>query len=611
MAKIYGEIAASGLMTFDKSFSRSNGQPLDSTEIFYSLSAAETYAATDVAYVGQKVVVIETENEVTTVTHYGIEADNSLKELGSSPVGDESTIVVADDGTISLAGVSGLEFTETNTDGEEVTVTYQPLMTKDGLTWVKPSATTVEGLAAEIEGLKTRVSALETEASNINAKIGAVAEGKTVVEMISDAQTAATYDDTQVKSDIKANTDAIDAIEADYLKSTDKYDDTALAGRVTAVEGDVSTLKADVETVGSIDYKIAQAVAAIMENPDETINSINELVTWCNDHASDALELSNKVSANEEDISALEELVGETGVAEQITQAIEASLKVDGADKYALASALTDAIARVAALEAKVVTWDAAEQNAKDYADGLNVAIGERVDAVEEVLDGKVDAEDGKSLIADSLIEKLSGVADGAQVNIIDSVDGTYFSISDDKELTLLDIAVDKVDGLQSLLDGKANKGTTLADYGITDAYTKTETENRLKEVLDGLSDTSETAASVAQELEAYKTANDQRVLTVETKLADVENGAQVNVIESVKIGESLLDIVDKSVKIPVATTSLLGVVLGSTAENKVSVAADGTMEVNSINVNKLVQTEDEYLVISGGSAAGHTVSAS
>lgn len=92
MAKIYGEIGASALMTFDKSFSRSNGQPLDSTEVFYSKTAAENYAATDVAYVGQKIVVIETVDEVTTVTHYSIEADNSLKELGASPVATDEEV---------------------------------------------------------------------------------------------------------------------------------------------------------------------------------------------------------------------------------------------------------------------------------------------------------------------------------------------------------------------------------------------------------------------------------------------------------------------------------------------------------------------------------------
>ena len=40
------------------------------------------------------------------------------------------------------------------------------------------------------------------------------------------------------------------------------------------------------------------------------------------------------------------------------------------------------------------------------------------------------------------------------------------------------------------------------------------------------------------------------------------------------------------------------------TIENKIAVAADGTMEVNSLNVNKLVQTEGEYLVINGGTSS-------
>ena len=44
MAKLYGEIASSTLMSFDKSFARLNGQPLDSSEVYYSLDAAKTYA---------------------------------------------------------------------------------------------------------------------------------------------------------------------------------------------------------------------------------------------------------------------------------------------------------------------------------------------------------------------------------------------------------------------------------------------------------------------------------------------------------------------------------------------------------------------------------------
>ena len=89
MAKNYGKIGASALMTFDKSFSRSNGQPLDSTEVFYSKAEADAYAATDVAYIGQKIVVIETVSGATVVTHYSIEPDSTLKELGAPIATDE------------------------------------------------------------------------------------------------------------------------------------------------------------------------------------------------------------------------------------------------------------------------------------------------------------------------------------------------------------------------------------------------------------------------------------------------------------------------------------------------------------------------------------------
>ena len=55
--------------------------------------------------------------------------------------------------------------------------------------------------------------------------------------------------------------------------------------------------------------------------------------------------------------------------------------------------------------------------------------------------------------------------------------------------------------------------------------------------------------------------------------------------------------------ELPTATLEILGGVKSSAAENKVSVADDGTMEVNSLNVNKLVQTEGETLVLNGGNA--------
>lgn len=87
---------------------------------------------------------------------------------------------------------------------------------------------TLEG-AATLEGsVKYQVK----QASDaINATIGTVAEGKTVVEMINDAKVSATYDDTQVKADIAANTKAI-GDEVTRAKAAEQANATAIANEV-------------------------------------------------------------------------------------------------------------------------------------------------------------------------------------------------------------------------------------------------------------------------------------------------------------------------------------------------------------------------------------------
>jgi hypothetical protein len=70
MAKIYTDFQPANLMSFAKSFARLNGQPLDKSEIWYSLAEAQAYAATDAAYVGQILAVVDAENN--TVSFYGI-----------------------------------------------------------------------------------------------------------------------------------------------------------------------------------------------------------------------------------------------------------------------------------------------------------------------------------------------------------------------------------------------------------------------------------------------------------------------------------------------------------------------------------------------------------
>lgn len=67
------------------------------------------------------------------------------------------------------------------------------------------------------------------------------------------------------------------------------------------------------------------------------------------------------------------------------------------------------------------------------------------------------------------------------------------------------------------------------------------------------------------------------------------------------KAQEDIKALQDVVGKLSVASGTVLGLVKSSTEENKIKVLDDGTMEVNSLNVNRLVQTEGEDLVLFSG----------
>ena len=606
---------------FPLNFRRGNPNPLDNSSVWASLAEAQNYAATDpVAYVGQILTVVDNANSIATV--YAIQDEaGTLKKVGTSPVGDESTITVAEDGTVSLFGVTGLELTRTEEDGSTTKINYQPLLVDGKLTWVEPSATTVEGLATEIEGIKTRLSAVEATVGNaegglvkdvadnasdieaINTKIGTVTEGKTIVEMISDAKTEATYDDTALAG-------RVTTIEDDYLKAADK---TALE---TKMATDISTAK-------------TETIAAIMGEAgiDEKYDTLKEIADWILSDTTASAQLITRVTTIENDylkgadkttlqgeIGALETFVGtlpEGAVSTNVVAYIQEVVDALNIGDYAKASELTALVNRVKALEDV-----GAEKNAIASVDEaqfavdtnrnltlLDIAMG-KVTGLTDALAGKVDKVEGSRLITTTEATKLEGIAEGAQVNVIDSVDTAQFAIDDQKNLTLLDIAMGKVTGLQAALDNKVDKvaGSRLI---TSDEATKLE---KLVLSEDGTVEVSgEINASNVKELGSWITTNRDTVLGLlstanETKLNGIESGAQVNKLEQVKVGGTLLDIVDKSVNIPIAGESL-GVVKSTSAENKVAVAEDGTMEVNSLNVNKLAQSEGDTLILDGGAS--------
>ena len=498
--------AADGL-GFPLNFRRGNPNPLDNSSVWASLAAAQSYAANDpVAYVGQILTVVDHVNGIATVYSIQDEA-GTLKKVGSSLVGDESTVTVAEDGTISLYGVSGLELTRTEEDGSTTKINYQPLLVDGKLTWVEPSATTVEGLAAEIEGLKARLSAAETvigDAKNgiikdvadnttaintINDKIGVVTDGTTLVEMISEAA----------------------------------YDDTALAGRVTAIENDylTSTDKTALETKMANDIATAktETIAAIMGEAgiDAKYDTLKEIADWILSDTTSSAELVTRVSNIESDY-------------------------LKGADKTALQG-------EIDALETFVGTLP-------EGAVSTNV-----VAYIQEVVDALNIGDYAKASDLIALTDRVKALEDiGAEKNVIASVNTENFTIDAERKLSLNDVPMAKVTGLSDALSNKVDK---VEGYTLLSPTDKTKLD-ALVIGESGVEISGKVNAANVEGLSDWVTTNRDTVpgllSAVEaTKLNGIAEGAQVNVLEAVAIDGVDLVIEGKKVNIPLATTTTAG----------------------------------------------------
>ena len=176
-------------------------------------------------------------------------------------------------------------------------------------------------------------------------------------------------------------------------------------------------------------------------------------------------------------------------------------------------------------------------------------------------LNNKVDKVSGSSLVQDTLITKLTNL-----LNIQSVADG-QLEVSPEGQLSILSISQSQVAGLTDALADKvdAEEGMGLSENNFT---------NTLLEKLNG-----------------------------------IEAGAEVNVIEVVSLNSVPLDVSAKTVNIPIATVGALGVVQSSAAENGVTVTSNGSMEVNNVNVMKLVQTAGDALVLNGGSSTAPAIS--
>lgn len=265
------------------------------------------------------------------------------------------------------------------------------------------------------------------------------------------------------------------------------------------------------------------------------------------------------------------------------------------ANKTAIEGEAATARAAEEALEGRVETLEAIDHSVYATTSAMNTALA-----------GKVNVEEGKRLMTNDEGTKLEGIEAGAEKNVIDAVTDEFTVGVEDRKLAIAAVAMDKVTGLADALDGKVDKN------GTDRLLTQAEADKLAKLVLgeDGQVSVSGTiAAGNVDGLAEWITGKRDDLAGLypaadASKLAGIAAGAQVNVIEAITIAGNAVAVADKTLNIPMATAEVLGVVKANNAENGVLVGEDGAMSVNSLNVNKLVQTNGEWLVLNGGNAA-------
>lgn len=346
----------------------------------------------------------------------------------------------------------------------------------------------------------------------------------------------------------------------------------------------------DDKSIEIVDGKVAlKGFGSATAGQQPRVNAAGTDIEWYTPDTSTVSGLADTVAGHTQDISNLQtnkadkattlEGYGITDAmtAAAITEAIQAAIAATGHASFSKVDAVPsaeEAQANVlylvmnadtgfydiyAKVEDAVVRLDDVSVNLNAYSttEQMNAAIA-------EAIKNKVDAVEGKGLstndFTDALKTKLEGMNADGEKNVVSSV-SEEFTVSDEGKLGLASVGMDKVTGLAAALAGKvaAEDGKGLSTNDFT------------------------------TELKA--------------KLEGVESGAQANLIEVVKINGVALNIADKAVNVPLAAGENAGVVMSSAAENKVSVGEDGTMEVNSLNITKLVQAEGDTLVLDGGSA--------
>lgn len=432
---------------------------------------------------------------------------------------------------------------------------------KDAETIAGAKAYAKDAAAAAESNAKNYADGLVGDSSAIAGRVTAL-EGKVDVDKVSTAIGTA-------KSDLIGTT--ADTADKDTIKGVKKYADdkvatvngtvTDLTSRVTANETAITKLNGADSVEGSVDYKVKAAKDALTTE----IGKKQDIITSATDLFVNSLlsgdAIFGQVALQESSISLW------APSADSANAVIKVSDENDNSDALLFSNGNDENI-RLTGIKAPVDDIDAAN---KKYVD-------DQVNAVFSGLSGAMHFKGKFDVLPDPSEYDLGDVVIVGQkeyVLVIPTDSGNTWNLLGDEgsyavkgSITNADIAANaaiaqsKIDGLTTALDSKLNSATAASTY-VAKATGKS--------LIDD---------------------------TLITKLEGIDTGAQVNKIESIKINDTLLTITDKAVNIPAASDSAFGVIK---VDNTSIKSTNGTIAIKAVSTDLLAQGTETLVLNCGG----------
>lgn len=440
------------VMGLPMAISRNNPIPLDKTAVWYNLDLLKAYAESDpTAYVGQILgLVDESTNSATAYIITSTAGD--IKEVGAATIVDNKTIIIDADGALGLYGFAET-FYKYIPATEDVDAHYEKVKVGDinpdtniayewtpglepkvvlengkyVLGWYEPNPTTMEGVSASIAALQNAVNGINGEVTALENK---------------------------------------DAEFATALQQANQQ----IANRYTKDETD-SAIAAAVADVDHLHREIVSALPEI-ENAKENI-------------------IYMVPSGLEEDDNKYYEWIVINGVFERVgswevnlsayAKTSDLENKVDKVEGYSLVD--NDEIEKLSTVQANAepnfVKTTGSEFDVDDNGNltlqhiptTIDLSSNKTIQDLNTAIDGKVQKQDGYSLVENNLITKLENLPSDAEKNVINGVT-TEFAIDENRVLSIVSVPATKISDLNKnaeIAEIIGNIQSLSADIGAID----------------------------------------------------------------------------------------------------------------------------------------------